>query len=52
MYFFLNVIIFCWQVSVNPYYQVPESDYSNNNVRCDVRYTGNYAYVSGCHMST
>lgn len=40
------------KISVNPYYQVPETDYSNNNVRCDVRYTGNYAYVSGCHMST
>ncbi|XP_041667497.1 protein-lysine 6-oxidase [Cheilinus undulatus] len=39
------------KISVNPYYQVEESDYSNNIVRCDVRYTGNYAYVSGCHMS-
>ncbi|XP_067105936.1 protein-lysine 6-oxidase isoform X1 [Osmerus mordax] len=39
------------KVSVNPSYQVPESDYSNNIVRCDVRYTGNYAYLSGCHMS-
>ncbi|XP_056109298.1 protein-lysine 6-oxidase isoform X2 [Rhinichthys klamathensis goyatoka] len=39
------------KVSVNPSYQVPESDYSNNIVRCDVRYTGNYAYVSGCHIS-
>ncbi|KAM7392968.1 hypothetical protein PAMA_007877 [Pampus argenteus] len=39
------------KVSVNPSYQVPESDYTNNIVRCDVRYTGNYAYVSGCHMS-
>nr|XP_020461580.1 protein-lysine 6-oxidase-like [Monopterus albus] len=39
------------KVSVNPYYQVEESDYSNNIVRCDVRYTGNYAYLSGCHMS-
>lgn len=39
------------KISVNPQYQVPESDYSNNIVRCDVRYTGNYAYVSGCHMS-
>ncbi|XP_051972339.1 protein-lysine 6-oxidase [Xyrauchen texanus] len=39
------------KVSVNPSYHVPESDYSNNIVRCDVRYTGNYAYVSGCHMS-
>ncbi|XP_054468464.1 protein-lysine 6-oxidase [Anoplopoma fimbria] len=40
------------KVSVNPQYHVPESDYSNNVVRCDVRYTGNYAYVSGCHMSS
>ncbi|KAM6902652.1 protein-lysine 6-oxidase [Xenentodon cancila] len=40
------------KISVNPYYQVPESDYSNNIVRCDVRYTGSYAYLSGCHMST
>ncbi|XP_061590234.1 protein-lysine 6-oxidase [Cololabis saira] len=40
------------KIAVNPYYQVPETDYSNNIVRCDVRYTGNYAYVSGCHMST
>ncbi|XP_029921306.1 protein-lysine 6-oxidase isoform X2 [Myripristis murdjan] len=39
------------KISVNPSYQVPESDYSNNVVRCEVRYTGNYAYVSGCHMS-
>ncbi|KAM3874550.1 protein-lysine 6-oxidase [Diretmus argenteus] len=39
------------KISVNPSYHVPESDYSNNVVRCDVRYTGNYAYVSGCHMS-
>ncbi|XP_056592499.1 protein-lysine 6-oxidase [Triplophysa dalaica] len=39
------------KVSVNPSYHVPESDYSNNIVRCDVRYTGNYAYVSGCHIS-
>ncbi|XP_078142498.1 protein-lysine 6-oxidase isoform X1 [Centroberyx gerrardi] len=39
------------KISVNPSYQVPESDYSNNVVRCEVRYTGNYAYLSGCHMS-
>ncbi|XP_016374221.1 protein-lysine 6-oxidase-like, partial [Sinocyclocheilus rhinocerous] len=39
------------KVSINPSYQVPESDYSNNNVHCDVRYTGNYVYVSGCHIS-
>ncbi|KAJ3606075.1 hypothetical protein NHX12_028118 [Muraenolepis orangiensis] len=42
---------FILKVSVNPSYHVPESDYSNNIVRCEVRYTGNYAYVSGCHIS-
>lgn len=47
-----DLLPYCPQISVNPYYQVPESDYSNNIVRCDVRYTGSYAYVSGCHMST
>ncbi|XP_072311494.1 protein-lysine 6-oxidase [Eucyclogobius newberryi] len=40
------------KVSVNPQYLVPEMDYSNNVVRCDVRYTGNHASASGCHMST
>ncbi|XP_026862315.2 protein-lysine 6-oxidase isoform X1 [Electrophorus electricus] len=39
------------KISVNPSYQVQESDYTNNVVRCDIRYTGNYAYASGCHMS-
>ncbi|KAG5260996.1 hypothetical protein AALO_G00298830 [Alosa alosa] len=39
------------KISVNPSYQVPESDYNNNIVRCDLRYTGNYAYVSGCHVT-
>ncbi|XP_018104956.1 lysyl oxidase L homeolog isoform X1 [Xenopus laevis] len=39
------------KVSVNPSYQVPESDYSNNVVRCDLRYTGHYVYTSGCTIS-
>ncbi|KAL2079750.1 hypothetical protein ACEWY4_025494 [Coilia grayii] len=39
------------KIGVNPNYHVPESDYSNNIVRCDLRYTGNHAYVSGCHIS-
>ncbi|XP_061480776.1 protein-lysine 6-oxidase isoform X2 [Rhineura floridana] len=39
------------KVSVNPSYLVPESDYSNNVVRCDIRYTGNHAYASGCTIS-
>lgn len=39
------------KVAVNPSYLVPESDYGNNVVRCDLRYTGNHAYVSGCRLS-
>ncbi|KAG8456264.1 hypothetical protein GDO86_002160 [Hymenochirus boettgeri] len=39
------------KVSVNPSYLVPESDYSNNIVRCDLRYTGHYVYSSGCTIS-
>ncbi|XP_028319258.1 protein-lysine 6-oxidase isoform X2 [Gouania willdenowi] len=39
------------KINVNPHYQIEESDYTNNIVRCDVQYTGSYAYVSGCHMS-
>ncbi|XP_037633833.1 protein-lysine 6-oxidase-like isoform X2 [Sebastes umbrosus] len=36
------------KVSVNPRQQVPESNYNNNVVRCDVQYTGTAAHVSGC----
>ncbi|NP_001072611.1 protein-lysine 6-oxidase precursor [Xenopus tropicalis] len=39
------------KVSVNPSYLVPESDYSNNIVRCDLRYTGHYVYTSSCTIS-
>ncbi|KAM6469146.1 protein-lysine 6-oxidase isoform 2-T2 [Liasis olivaceus] len=39
------------KVTVNPSYLVPESDYSNNIVRCDIRYTGHHAYASGCTIS-
>lgn len=39
------------KVSVNPSYLVPESDYSNNIVRCDLRYTGHHVYTSSCTIS-
>uniref|UniRef100_A0A8C1UDU2 Lysyl oxidase homolog n=1 Tax=Cyprinus carpio TaxID=7962 RepID=A0A8C1UDU2_CYPCA len=39
------------KITVNPGFQVPESDFSNNIVRCDVHYTGNYAHASGCSMT-
>ncbi|XP_042617433.1 protein-lysine 6-oxidase-like [Cyprinus carpio] len=39
------------KITVNPGFQVSESDFSNNIVRCDIHYTGNYAHVSGCSMT-
>ncbi|KAM3611815.1 uncharacterized protein V6R79_024557 [Siganus canaliculatus] len=36
------------KVTVNPRQQVPESNFNNNVVRCDVQYTGTTAHVSGC----
>ncbi|MCJ8735024.1 hypothetical protein PDJAM_G00242210 [Pangasius djambal] len=39
------------KISVNPSYQVPESDFSNNIMRCDIQYTGNYVHTSGCSIS-
>ncbi|MFT7797363.1 protein-lysine 6-oxidase-like isoform X1 [Arapaima gigas] len=40
------------KITANPNFQVPESDFSNNVVRCDVQYTGQYATASGCHVSS
>ncbi|XP_026176763.1 protein-lysine 6-oxidase [Mastacembelus armatus] len=39
------------KVSVNPRQQVPESNFNNNVVRCDVQYTGTAAHISGCTMT-
>uniref|UniRef100_A0A7N6B1M7 Lysyl oxidase homolog n=1 Tax=Anabas testudineus TaxID=64144 RepID=A0A7N6B1M7_ANATE len=39
------------KVTVNPRQQVPESNFNNNVVRCDIQYTGTAAHVSGCTMS-
>ncbi|XP_056136180.1 protein-lysine 6-oxidase-like [Lampris incognitus] len=40
------------KVTVNPGNQVPESNFNNNIVRCDVQYTGTAAHVSGCTMTS
>ncbi|XP_022526836.2 protein-lysine 6-oxidase [Astyanax mexicanus] len=40
------------KITVNPGFLVAESDFNNNIVRCDIDYTGNYAYTSGCSMSS
>ncbi|XP_041913235.1 lysyl oxidase-like 5a isoform X1 [Alosa sapidissima] len=39
------------KVTVNPSRQVEESDFSNNVVRCDVRYTGPYVQVRNCRIT-
>ncbi|XP_068559064.1 protein-lysine 6-oxidase [Cebidichthys violaceus] len=36
------------KVTVNPQQKVPESNFNNNVVHCDVQYTGTAAHVSGC----
>ncbi|XP_067271431.1 lysyl oxidase-like 5a isoform X2 [Pseudorasbora parva] len=39
------------KVTVNPGFQVPESDFSNNIVRCDIRYTGSYVQAHNCRIT-
>ncbi|CAB1314084.1 unnamed protein product, partial [Coregonus sp. 'balchen'] len=38
-------------VTVNPTMQVQESDFSNNIVKCDIRYTGNYVQARNCRIT-
>ncbi|KAL7397209.1 hypothetical protein ABVT39_018514 [Epinephelus coioides] len=39
------------KVTVNPSQLVPESDFSNNEVRCDIRYTGSYVQARNCRIT-
>nr|XP_021325029.1 lysyl oxidase-like 5a isoform X1 [Danio rerio] len=39
------------KVTVNPGFQVQESDFSNNVVRCDIRYTGLYVQTNNCRIT-
>ncbi|XP_018417702.1 PREDICTED: protein-lysine 6-oxidase-like [Nanorana parkeri] len=39
------------KVSVNPNFQVLESDFTNNAVHCDLIYTGTYVITRNCHLS-
>ncbi|XP_069784969.1 protein-lysine 6-oxidase-like [Narcine bancroftii] len=39
------------KVSVNPGFLVPESDVTNNVVRCDLLYTGNYVSARNCRIT-
>lgn len=40
-----------WQVTVNPGFQVQESDFSNNVVRCDIRHMGSYVQANNCRIT-
>ncbi|XP_071343936.1 lysyl oxidase-like 5a isoform X2 [Trachinotus anak] len=39
------------KVTVNPSQLVQESDFSNNEVRCDIRYTGIYVQARNCRIT-
>ncbi|KAJ8278603.1 hypothetical protein COCON_G00056690 [Conger conger] len=39
------------KVTVNPTFQVQESDFSNNVVRCDITYTGSYVQTRNCRIT-
>lgn len=39
------------KVTVNPSHLVEESDFSNNEVQCDVRYTGSYVQTRNCRIT-
>lgn len=42
------------QIIINPNYEVPETDYSNNIMKCRCRYDGHRVWMYSCHngMST
>lgn len=37
------------QIIINPNYEVPESDYSNNIMKCRCRYDGHRVWMYSCH---
>ncbi|XP_026177148.1 lysyl oxidase homolog 2b isoform X2 [Mastacembelus armatus] len=40
---------YIFQIVINPNYEVPETDYSNNIVKCRCRYDGHRVWMYSCH---
>lgn len=40
------------QIVINPNYEVPETDYSNNVLKCRCRYDGHRVWMYSCHNGT
>ncbi|XP_076877893.1 lysyl oxidase homolog 3A isoform X1 [Brachyhypopomus gauderio] len=38
------------QVVLNPNFEVPESDFTNNAMRCNCKYDGNQVWLHKCHL--
>lgn len=41
---------YLFQVVINPNYEVPESDFSNNIMKCRSRYDGYRIWMYNCHV--